>query len=119
MIKLTDILKEIEWEPEDDINLNPLSPEEEEQFYKQGFRTKNIETDPETGSSTSKVEYLPKFDSIKRNMIHVRNEFIPFKFSSNPDIAKNAKELTTMLTKASHLVFTIQKMIELEREMRK
>jgi hypothetical protein len=46
----------------------------------------------------------------------MRKEFQPFKFSSNPDIAKISKDINTHLTKASQLIFALDKMVELQRK---
>jgi hypothetical protein len=46
----------------------------------------------------------------------MRKEFQPFKFSSNEDIAKVAKDINTNLTKVSQLIFALEKMIELQNK---
>ena len=99
MIKLKNILKEIDDERKIVVR-PPMAdfPEiDDEDFIDKGFKTKEIGTDPETGAVITSVEYLPKFEQI------------------NPNVAKTAKEINTLLTKAANLVFALDKMIELER----
>jgi len=106
MIKLLDLLKEeIEVRPP----MADMPPDDD--FIKQGFRTK----DGGEGEFST-VEYLPSFEKVKRSLIKDRNEFQFLKFHSNENIAKTAKDLNTLLTKASNMVFTLQKMVELEQK---
>ena len=98
MIKLTDLLNEV-----DDDLIN------------KGFKLSEPTVDPETGSSTSNVEYLPPFEQIRRQALSMRKEFQPFKFSANEDIAKVAKDINTNLTRVSQLIFALEKMIELQK----
>ena len=114
MIKLIDLLEEIEVRP---AMAQPPSDENDE-FIKRGFRTTPTEVDPETGTITSKVEYIPSFEKVRRDLLKSRKEFQPFKYHSNESIAKNAKDLNTLLTKAANLVFALEKMVELERKSR-
>ena len=117
MIKLKNILKEIDDERKKVVR-PPMAdfPEiDDEDFIDKGFKTKEIGTDPETGAVITSVEYLPKFEQIKRVIQQSRKEFQPFKYSNNPNVAKTAKEINTLLTKAANLVFALDKMIELER----
>jgi hypothetical protein len=114
MIKLTDLIKELE-----EIEVRPAMaqmPSDDDEFIKQGFRTTPTEIDPETGTITSKVEYIPSFEKVRRDLLKSRKEFQPFKDHSNESIAKNAKDLNTLLTKAANLVFALEKMVELERK---
>jgi hypothetical protein len=99
MIKLTDLLNEVD----DDL-------------LDKGFKLGKATVDPETGSSTSDVEYLPQFEQIRRQALSMRKEFQPFKFSANEDIAKVAKDINTNLTKVSQLIFALDKMIELQKK---
>ena len=119
MIKLIDLIKEAEQEPKIFVGGPFGEPEEkfdDEDMVKRGFRTKEVGVDPETGAVISQVEYLPKFDQIRRDILKHRKEFQPFKYHSTESIAKNAKELNTLLTKASQMIFALEKMIELERK---
>jgi hypothetical protein len=109
MIKLTEILQEVYIEhpkgfeaPEDD-------------FMRNGFKLGQPETNPETGTISTNVEYLPEFETIRKNLISYRKEFQPFKYSANEDIAKISKEINTLLTKAGNAVFALDKMIELQK----
>jgi hypothetical protein len=99
MIKLTDLLNEVD----DDL-------------LDKGFKLGKATIDPETGSSTSDVTYLPAFEQIRRQALTMRKEFQPFKFSANEDIAKVAKDINTNLTKVSQLIFALEKMIELQNK---
>ena len=113
MIKLIDLLEEIEVRPP----IVPMpSEEDDEEFIQRGFRTIPTEIDPEPGTVTSKVEYIPSFEKVRRDLLKNRKEFQPFKYHSNESIAKNAKDLNTLLTKAANLIFALEKMVELERK---
>jgi hypothetical protein len=112
MIKLTELLSELE-KP---TNLYAPGKEQQSDFLKQGFRTKNQVTNPETGTVSSDVEYLPAFENVRRSLLQYRKEFQPFKYHADESIAKSAKDLNTILTKAANLVFVLDKMIELQRK---
>jgi hypothetical protein len=113
MIKLQDLINEIK-KPEQ-IYVPGYEPEEDD-FLKKGFRTKQTDVNPETGAVSSEVEYLPAFDQIRKDILQNRKEFQPFKYHSNPNIAKTAKDLNTLLSKAANIVFALDKMIEMERK---
>ena len=104
MIKLNDLLNEIYAE----------KPESSDDMLNKGFKLSEPEIDPETGTSTTTVTYLPKFEQIRKDIIKMRKEFQPFKFSQNTDIAGLAKDINTNLTKLSQMIFAIDKMIELQ-----
>ena len=112
MIKLIDILEEIEVRSP----MATSSEDGDEDIIKRGFRTTPLEVDPETGAIESTVEYLPKFEQIRRDLLKFRKEFQPFKYHPNEYISKNAKDLNTLLTKSSQMIFVLEKMIELERK---
>ena len=42
--------------------------EDDEEFIQRGFRTTPTEIDPETGTVTSKVEYIPSFEKVRRDL---------------------------------------------------
>jgi hypothetical protein len=107
MIKLTDLLNEVYVE-------KPSVPDED--LMQQGFKLGEPTIDPETGASTTSVTYLPKFEQIRREILTMRKEFQPFKFSANEDIAKVSKEINMNMTKLSQLIFALDKMIELQRK---
>jgi len=115
MIKLTDLLELKK-------PLNIYAPGEEPQeapekdLMKQGFKLGKPTIDPETGASITDVTYLPAFEQIRRQVLTMRKEFQPFKFSANEDIAKVSKEINTNLTKVSQLIFALEKMIELQNK---
>jgi len=113
MIKLTDIIQELGVPT--NIYAQGSKPSPDDEFMKTGMRMSKPVIDPETGSSTSTVEYLPPFEQVRRDVIKMRKEFQPFKFSSNPDIAKVSKDINTHLTQVSQLIFALDKMIELQR----
>ena len=113
MIKLIDILNELEkpsqiYSPGQKLGNEPL--------IQRGFELTQSEVDPETGTVTSTVKYLPKFEQIRREVLKMRKEFQPFKYSSNPDIAKIAKDINTNMTKLSQMIFALDKMVELQRK---
>ena len=107
MIKLTQLLEDIYTD-------KPEGPDDD--LMKQGFKLGQSTIDPETGTSTTNVTYLPKFEQIRRQILAMRKEFQPFKFSSNPDIADVAKDINTNMTKLSQLIFALDKMVELQRK---
>ena len=109
MIKLKDLLDEVYVQM-------PDGEKGDEELMKKGFKLGKPTVDPETGSVASDVEYLPEFENVRRQVLKMRKDFQPFKFSSNEDIAKLAKEINNNLTKVSNLVFALDKRIELERK---
>jgi hypothetical protein len=109
MIKLTDLLEAVYTD-------KPESPDED--LMQQGFKLGKPEIDPETGTSSTIVTYLPKFEQIRKDIIKMRKEFQPFRFSQNEDVAGLAKDINTNLTKLSQMIFAIDKMIELQRKSR-
>jgi hypothetical protein len=108
MIKLTDLLEVYVQTPDGE--------EGDDTLMKQGFKLGKATVDPETGASVTDVTYLPAFEQIRRQALTMRKEFQPFKFSSNEDIAKVAKDINTNLTKVSQLIFALEKMIELQNK---
>jgi hypothetical protein len=113
MIKLTDLLNELD-KPEN-IYAPGESPKTDD-FLQKGFRIKGTSVNPETGTVTSDVEYLPAFEQVRRDLLKYRKEFQPFKFHPNESIAKTSKDLNTLLTKAANLVFALDNMVELHRK---
>jgi hypothetical protein len=107
MIKLQTLLEDIYTD-------KPDSPDED--LMQQGYKLGTPTINPETGASMSTVTYLPKFEQLRREIIKMRKEFQPFKFSSNEDIAGVAKEINTNMTKLSQMIFALDKMIELQRK---
>jgi hypothetical protein len=108
MIKLTDLLDEAVYVQ------TPDGEEGDETLMKQGFKLGKATVDPTTGASITDVEYLPEFEQIRRNILTMRKQFQPFKFSADENVAKVAKEINTNMTKLSQLVFALDKMIELQ-----
>lgn len=88
----------------------------DDDLLKKGFKLGEPTIDPNTGASITDVEYLPEFEQLRRQVLQMRKQFQPFKFSSNPDIAKVSKDINTHLTKVSQLIFALDKMIELQRK---
>jgi len=114
MIKLTDLIQELN--VPQNIYTPGAKPQTDDEFMKKGFKMSQPTVDPETGASTSNVEYLPSFEQIRKDIIMTRREFQPFKFSSNPDIAKLAKDINTNLTKTANMIFALDKMVELQKK---
>jgi hypothetical protein len=108
MIKLKDILEAI--------HIQMPDGGDDAELLKKGFKLSKPTIDPETGASVTDVEYLPAFEQIRRQVLTMRKEFQPFKFSANEDIAKVSKEINTNLTKVSQLIFALEKMIELQNK---
>jgi hypothetical protein len=106
MIKLQTLLEDIYTE----------KPESPDDLMDKGFKLGEPEINPETGTTTTTVTYLPKFEQIRKDIINMRKEFQPFRFSSNEDVAGLAKNINTNLTKLSQMIFAIDKMIELQRK---
>lgn len=112
MIKLTDLINELE-KPEQ-IYAPGYEPEgDSEEIISKGYTTSKSE-DPKTGKIITSVTYLPKFKQMRFDLMQKRNDIKPFKFSSNPDIAKVAKETDKVMGKLSQLIFALDKMIELQ-----
>jgi hypothetical protein len=114
MIKLTDLLNEIDKPSRIYVSEPPETGGEE--MMQQGFKLGTPEIDPETGTVTTSVKYLPKFEQVRRDVLKMRKEFQPFKYSSNPDVAKLAKDINTNMTKLSQMIFALDKMVELQRK---
>jgi hypothetical protein len=113
MIKLIDILNELEKPSQ---IYAPGQKPGNEPLIQRGFELTSSEVDPETGTVTSTVKYLPKFEQVRREVLKMRKEFQPFKYSSNEDIAKIAKDINTNMTKLSQMIFALDKMVELQRK---
>ena len=107
MIKLTDLLEAYVQLP---------GGEEPEELMQKGYKLGEPTINPETGASTTDVIYLPKFEQLRRDVLSMRKEFQPFKFSANPDIVKVATEADKMAGKLSQLIFALDKMIELQQK---
>lgn len=115
MIKLTTLIKELD-KPKQ-LYAPGYSPEvDDDSFLEKGYKLGNPKVDPETGTVTTDVINLPKFEELRRQITMMRKEFQPFKFSSNEDISKISKDINTNLTKLSQLIFALDKMIELHRQ---
>jgi hypothetical protein len=120
MIKLIDILNEAEIPitgtgGEKVAAFKAKEPIDDEAF-KRGYKSIKNTIDPDTGQITTEFEALPKFDIIRRQLLSYRKEVQPFKYSTNEDISKVAKEANNLLTKASQMIFTLDRMLELQRK---
>jgi len=98
------------------ISLQELLKELEDDFLKKGYKLGEPEVNPETGATTTTVTYLPKLKQIRVELYKIRDQFMPFKFSSNPDIAKLAKEISTSITKLNNRILALDGMIESEKQ---
>ena len=107
MIKLINLLEAVYTD-------KPEGPDDD--LMQKGFKLGEPEIDPETGTSTTTVTYLPKFEQLRRDIVNMRKEFQPFKFSQNEDIAGLAKNINTNLTKLSQMIFALDKMVELQKK---
>jgi len=117
MKKLREILQELEKPASVYAPGQTTASKDDEDIAKLPFRMKNTETDPETGKSTSTVEYLPEFDKIKIELIKFRKEFQQFKYSTNPDISQLSTKINGALTKIVNAVQALDQMVK--REQRK
>jgi hypothetical protein len=108
MIKLKDLL--------DEVYVQKPEEQDDEEFMQKGFKLGKAEIDPETGASTTSVEYLPEFENVRRQILKMRKEFQPFKYAADENIAKVAKEINSNMTKLSNLIFALDKMVELQRK---
>ena len=108
MIKLKDLL--------DEVYVQKPEEQGDEEFMQKGFKLGKAEIDPETGASITSVEYLPEFETVRRQILKMRKEFQPFKYAADENVAKVAKEINSNMTKLSNLIFALDKMIELQRK---
>jgi len=98
------------------ISLQELLNELEDDFLKKGYKTSEPVINPETGTSTTTVTYLPKLKQTRMDLYKMRDQFRPYKFSSNPDIAKLAKDISTNMTKLNNMILALDGMIEAEKQ---
>ena len=126
-MKLIDILKELDKpkriyadrDPNQDITMADLTPEEYEELLKKGSVLVKMPSDPNRPeTSVSKVINLPKIDQIKREVIQNKKEFDVFIFSANPDIKNTAKEINKLYNQLFRAMNALDKMLELQRKGR-
>jgi hypothetical protein len=98
------------------ISLQELLNELEDDFLAKGFKLGEPTVDPETGSSSTTVTYLPKLKQTRIDLYKMREQFRPYKYSSNPDIAKLSKEISTAFTKLNNMILALDGMIEAEKQ---
>jgi hypothetical protein len=117
MIKLIDIINEneIPISGKGGETIASFRPKQDDEAFKRGYKSIKTSTDPETGTFTQEFEPLPKFDEIRRNILKYRKEVQAFRYSSDEDVAKVAKEANSYLYRASQLVLALDKMLELQR----
>jgi hypothetical protein len=114
MIKLQDLLNELE-KPKQIYTPGYTPEEEDDEFLKKGYKMSEPEIDPTTGTSTSTVTYLPKLKQTRMELFQIRKNFMPFKYSSNPDIAKLSKTISTNITKLNNMILALEGMVEAEK----
>jgi hypothetical protein len=114
MIKLTDLIKELD-RPENIYAPGSTPEKTDDDIIQKGFRLKGTTINPETGTSTSTVEYLPKFDQIKKDLGETAKTMRPFKFKTDPSISLVAKKLITALNKAQELTGVLDGLIKAEK----
>ena len=98
------------------ISLQELLKELEDDFIKKGYKLSEPEINPETGTTTTSVTYLPKLKQTRLDLYKMRDQFRPYKYSSNPDIAKLSKEISTNITKLTNAILALDRMIEAEKQ---
>jgi hypothetical protein len=108
MIKLKDLL--------DEVYVQVPGDQGDEELMQKGFKLGKATTDPETGAVSTDVEYLPEFETVRRQILRMRKEFQPFKYAADENVAKVAKEINSNMTKLSQLIFALDKMVELQRK---
>jgi hypothetical protein len=108
MIKLKDLL--------DEVYVQKPKEYGDEEFMQKGFKLGKSTIDPETGSVASDVEYLPEFETVRRQILTMRKSFQPFKYAADENVSKVAKEINSNMTKLSQLIFALDKMVELQRK---
>jgi len=108
MIKLRDLL--------DEAYVQMPADQGDDELMQKGFKLGQPTVNPETGTVSTDVTYLPKFENIRRQILRMRKEFQPFKYAADENVAKVAKEINSNMTKLSQLVFALDKMIELQRK---
>jgi hypothetical protein len=120
MIKLIDILNEAEIPVTGTSGekVAAFKPKQGDEAFERGYKKIKTSIDPETGTFTQEFEALPKFDDIRRNVLKYRREVQAFKYSSNEDIAKVAKDANAALYRAAQLILALDKMLELQRTKR-
>jgi hypothetical protein len=125
-MKLIDILKELNkpkkiyQDPNKEITIADLSPEEKEELFTKGSIMVKLPPDPSRPnvSSASQVINLPKMDQIKREIIKNKQEFDMFTFSSDEDIKSVAKEINSLYNKLFRAMNALDKTIELKKRGR-
>jgi len=126
-MKLVDIIKELERpakiyadrNPNQDITMADLTPEEYEELMKRGSVLVRMPSDPKRPETiVSKVINLPRIDQIKREVIQNKKEFDVFTFSSNPDIKNTAKEINKLYNQLFRAMNALDKMLDLQKQGR-
>jgi hypothetical protein len=125
-MKLIDILKELDkpekiyQDPNKEVTIADLSPEEKEELFRKGSIMIKLPADPNRPnvSSASQVINLPKMDQIKREIIKNKQEFDMFTFSSDDDIKNIAKEINSLYNKLFRAMNALDKTIDLKKSGR-
>jgi hypothetical protein len=119
MIKLTDLAEEIK-KPEN-IYAPGKGPSDDEanEFIKKGFKLKEPEVNPETGTSSHEVEYLPDLLDAYRVLRKVRLEEIkPFiEYKENEDIANLSSNVYEALNRVMKAINKLNTMVEREKKL--
>lgn len=74
----------------------------------QEFKLVNPKVDDETGAIESTVQYLPKFDEMKRKSREYSRRVKEYALSTDPDISNAAKLLIRHLNKTSDLAQNLE-----------
>jgi hypothetical protein len=88
----------------------------EKELFTKGTMLGPEEVDPTTGAVTTQVVSLPYFDQVRKNLFKIRSSIQPFKYSTDADIAKVAKDAVTAMNQANNLIFALEKMIEMYKK---
>lgn len=112
MIKLTNLINEIE-KPEN--VYAPGQGPEASNIEKKGFRLKNTTIDPETGKSSSEVEYEPKLKQIAADLESYREEFKIVSKSNTEEIKTLAENIDTALHRIAKAMYKLNEMIQYKK----
>lgn len=121
MIKLVDLINEVSvqlpqgYEPskkKPTSTFVQMPKPREEPSNVDGFKLSEPEKDPITGREMQSVEYESSLSIMRKTLNKYHNSLKHIKQSKNPDIAKQAAQLSTMLRAASEKIKTLDVLIK-------
>jgi NACalpha-BTF3-like transcription factor len=124
-MKLIDILKELEKpskiydrDPNKEITIADLTPDEQEKLFQQGSIAIPIKDPSRPESSVSQVINLPKIDQVRKEVIRNKKEFDMFMYSNDEDIKNIAKQINKSHNELFKALTALDKMIALKKSGR-